>query len=181
MSLLEWFRDKRRLARPPADAVDRMDAGERAVSWGYLEGGRSVLATQRGLWVPVDGDGSAAHRRIDWYRVNKATWTGGVLAVVEAAEVAPGVIEDGHTVPLRLTEPRDLPPTVRTRVDQSVAYTTHHPLPPVGGVRVVARRVSGQDGLLWMVRYDEGTDPDDPDVAMLTEAMLADARVAAGG
>ena len=51
---------------------------------------------------------------------------------------------------------RDLPDQVRTRVTRSVAYTTHHPM-PTGGVRVVGRRVSGQNGLSWAVRYDSGT------------------------
>ena len=33
---------------------------------------------------------------------------------------------------------------------------------PGGGVWVVARRLAGRDGLLWQLRFDRGTDRDDP-------------------
>jgi len=60
---------------------------------------------------------------------------------------------------------------VRTRVTRSVAYTAHHPL-PVGGVRVVGRRVSGVDGLSWAVRYDAGTPVDAEPVVQVTRQLV---------
>ena len=57
---------------------------------------------------------------------------------------------------------------------QSVAYTAHHPLPG-GGVRVVGRRVAGVDGAAWHVRYDDGTDAADPEVAASTAELVAEA------
>jgi hypothetical protein len=61
-------------------------------------------------------------------------------------------------VSVNLGDPGDVPATVRERVTKSVAYTAHHPL-PTGGLRVVARRVAGVNGVAWHVRYDDGTDP----------------------
>jgi hypothetical protein len=66
---------------------------------------------------------------------------------------------------------------VRTRVTRSVAYTSHHPL-PVGGVRVVGRRVSGVDGLSWAVRYDSGTPVDAEPVIKVTEDLVTAAQSA---
>jgi hypothetical protein len=59
-------------------------------------------------------------------------------------------------------------------VTRSVAFTAHHPLPS-GGVRVVARRVAGRDGLAWHVRYDDGTDVADPAVLAATAELVAEA------
>jgi hypothetical protein len=61
---------------------------------------------------------------------------------------------------------------VRDRVSRSVAYTRHHDVPG-GGVRVVARRVPGVDGVTWHVRFDEGTDAADPAVAEVTAELVA--------
>jgi hypothetical protein len=40
---------------------------------------------------------------------------------------------------------------------------------------VVARRVPGVDGVTWHVRYDPGTDPDDPAVVSATAELVAEA------
>ena len=47
-------------------------------------------------------------------------------------------------------------------MERTIAYTRHYPLRPAGGVRVVGRRVPGQDGLCWQLVFDSGTDRDDP-------------------
>ena len=66
---------------------------------------------------------------------------------------------------------------MRSRVTRSVAYTMHHPM-PVGGVRVVGRRISGVDGLSWAVRYDSGTPVDLPQVVSVTDELVEQARAA---
>jgi hypothetical protein len=142
-------------------------------------GGGVLVATNRGLWLPVDPPA-----RLGWHEINKATWTGDKL-VVTAARVADGgsgydVVEDLPTVAFPLADPGDLPAEVRARVTRSVGPTTHHPLPGGGGARVVARRVPGVDGLRWTVRYDPGVDHDDPVVRELTEQLVAQARAGAG-
>ena len=149
---------------------------ERVLAWARLIDGRTVIATQHGLWLPA----GAGMRQVPWHLIDKATWRGGVLEVVEADEVEPGVVEDRRPLPLTLAEPRDLPPVVRARVIRSVAYTAHHPLPAGGGVRVVGRRVSGQDGLSWVVRFDRGADRADPAMLAVADELVAQAKGLAG-
>jgi hypothetical protein len=73
-----------------------------------------------------------------------------------------------------LIDPGTMPEQVRSRVTGSVSYTAHHKLPG-GGVRVVARKVSGVDGLTWTARYDPGT-PVTPAVLEETAALVAGIR-----
>jgi hypothetical protein len=93
------------------------------------------------------------------------------------AEVRPdyAVLIDAPVQSYLLLEPGELPDQVRTRVTRSVAYTAHHPL-PVGGVRVVGRRVSGVDGLSWAVRYDAGTPVDAEPVVQVTRELVTAAQ-----
>jgi hypothetical protein len=92
-------------------------------------------------------------------------------ASVEEAE-GYAIMADDAAVEVVLSDPGDVPVRVRERVTRSVAYTRHHPLTPGGGVRVVGRRVPGADGLAWHVRYDEGTDREDPDVRAATAELV---------
>ena len=87
------------------------------------------------------------------------------------------MLVDAPIVSYLLLEPDEVPDQVRTRVTRSVAYTSHHPL-PVGGVRVVGRRVSGVDGLSWAVRYDSGTPVDAEQVVKVTDELVAAAQAA---
>jgi hypothetical protein len=83
---------------------------------------------------------------------------------------------DEDTVSVTLLDPDKVPEQVRARVTKSVAYTSHHPVPG-GGVRIVARRVPGEDGLRWTARYDART-PAAPDVVA---ELVAAARAAITG
>src|SRR5207244_2358439 len=82
--------------------------------------------------------------RVPWHLVDKVTWRGGTLTVTPAVDAGDGVLDEQPSRPVRLDRPRDLPPTVRARVERTIAYTRHYPLRPAGGVRVVGRRVPGQ-------------------------------------
>lgn len=155
-------------ARPPAEARARIEPGERLTAWGLTPDGSAVLSTTRGLLLP---DGS----RYAWHLIHKAVWNEGTLTVVPAVEVAPGVVADGSPFTVELGEPRDLPAEVRTRVTRSVAYSALYPVPG-GAVRVIARRIPGQDGLAWVVRYDSGADIGDPSVRAAAEIYLAEAK-----
>jgi hypothetical protein len=167
----------RRKPRLPADRRPALEPDERVLAWastGEAETAPVVVATNRGLWLP---DGA----RMGWHEIHKAAWSGRELRVTPA-EVAEE--RDGYTVlvdaPVRaylLLDPGELPDQVRTRVTRSVGYTAHYPL-PAGGVRVVGRRVSGQDGLSWAVRYDSGTPVDAEAVVQVTGELVAAARSA---
>ncbi|GAA1722554.1 hypothetical protein [Fodinicola feengrottensis] len=166
--------DRLRARRIPAQAQTLVDPHERVVAWGRTEEGTLVVATTQGLWPPAE-----PRRRLGWHEIHKAGWAEGVLTVIPSDEIDPGVVADGPPLHIRLTDPGDLPPEVRTRVTRSVAYSAHHQL-ATGGVWVVGRRVPMVDGLAWAARYDAGTDYKDPAVrAQVADLIDAAARSAA--
>jgi hypothetical protein len=149
---------------------------ERVLAWALAtaNGGdaSAVVVTTLGLWLP------GVAERLGWHQIHKATWAASKLTVIPAVEVSDAgpyrVMADGAPIVVTLSDPGDVPAKVRDRVTKSVAFTSHHPL-PVGGVRVVGRRVVGSNGLAWNVRYDEGTDVADPDVIGFTAELVAEA------
>ena len=161
--------------RLPADKRPKLDADERVVAWAGATGDDVLVVTNFGLWLPGSSE------RLGWHELHKATWSGRQLALIAAHQVdevdGAAVMEDLPSLVLTLLDPDGVPEQVRVRVNRSVAYTSHHPLPDGGGVRVVARRVSGVNGLHWAVRYDRDTDRSTPGVAEVTGQLLAQARV----
>jgi hypothetical protein len=159
--------DVRPGADHPSDVGVRSDLGSASGSGPDRDGG------------PSDVDGAPGRRgseRIGWHLVDKAVWRGGTLTVIAAEDPGDGVLVELPPRSVRLAEPRDLPPTVRARVERSIAYTRHHKLAPAGGVRVVGRRVPGRDGLSWQLVFDAGTDRNDPLLRVQTDELLAAAR-----
>lgn len=140
------------------------------------EPAQAVVVTTLGLWLP-------GRPRLGWHQIHKATWSGARLTVIPSVPVGEpvpmdgagtyAVLADDEPVTVALAEPDEVPAEVRTRVTRSVTYTAHHSLPSGGGVRIVARRVPGVDGLAWHVRYDEGTPVEDPEVAAATTDLVA--------
>lgn len=149
---------------PPAVALAKLDGDERVVSWGDTAVGHVVLATQRGLWWPHGED----LRLIGWQHISKAVWRDGVLAVVEADVVDDMMMIDRAAVTVELSVPRNLPPTVRARVEANIVRSEVAAVAG-GAARFVARKVPGEDGLRWWVRLDTGT----PDTAQLRSALAA--------
>jgi hypothetical protein len=170
-----FHRRKLPAARRPA-----LDRDERVIAWAGSSSAAApdavVVATNLGLWLPGVGE------RLGWHEVHKATWSEPTLTVTAAEQVGEGegyrVMADLPAVEVTLADPDEVPRRVRERVTRSVAHSAHHELPGGGGVRVVARRVPGVDGLSWNVRYDEGTDPDAEEVAEATAELVA--RTAGG-
>jgi len=167
----------KRRPKLPADRRPPLDRDERVLAWASVsDGDRVVVVTNHGLWLPDD------EQRLGWHDVHKVTWSGRELTVTPAELVEERddyrVLADRPVRTYLLLEPRDVPHQVRTRVTRSVAYTAHHQLDG-GGVRVVARRVSGVNGLTWTVRYDPGTDAGDEAVVAETGRLVAAARHAA--
>jgi hypothetical protein len=168
-----------RRLRAPAGLRSLLAENERLLAMAE-DGPAAVAATQFGLWLPVRLDpaqadpGGAAQgdsgdlaqadsglatpgwRRIGWDQVVKATWDEGGLQVVEGVLDERGVVTDLPMLTLRLAEPRNLPAVVKTRVEASIARWEQVRVPGGTG-RIVARRRSGTDGLLWTARLDSGT------------------------
>jgi hypothetical protein len=143
----------RRRERPPAQLTALLERDERLVSWARTDDDPGAVgATTVGLWVP-SGDG---YRRIGWERIDKVVWREGALTLIEAEVVDGLLLRDKPALTLELPEPRDLPPTVRRRVEASVARSEVLPVDG-GAARFVARRVPRRDGVSWWARLEPGT------------------------
>jgi hypothetical protein len=164
----------RRRPKLPAALRPDLETDERILAWAAISDSAVLVATNRGLWLPDSG-------RLGWHEIHKAAWSGRELRVTpaEVAQERDGyaVLVDAPVVAYLLLDPGELPDQVRTRVTRSVAYTTHYPL-PVGGVRVVGRRISGKDGLSWAVRYDSGTPVDLEQIQAVTDELVGAAKQA---
>jgi hypothetical protein len=136
---------------PPADVLTALPKGERVLSWASGESGEVVLATPRGLWWPH----AEGPRLIGWEHVDKAVWRDGQLTVTQADVVDDVLLVDRAPQTVALSVPRDLPATVRKRVESNVVRSE---LRSVGGglARFVARRIPGRDGVVWWVRLEAG-------------------------
>jgi hypothetical protein len=152
-------------------AVEKLMAkDDRVVSWAQA-GPDVVVATRLGLWWPDP----AGQRLIGWESITKATWDAGRLTVIEAEIIDDLYLLDRRPVTIELTTTRDLPPTVRKRVELSVAQSELVDLPSGQG-RFVARRVPNRDGLAWWCRLESGAvdDPETHEVVVdILEALRA--------
>lgn len=166
MSLLARLRRD----RPPAEVAGALEPGDLLLTWAATDDG-FLVASRCGLRLPDA-------RLLPWHRIDRAAWRDGVMQLTEAVEVEPGVMDPQPPMTICVAEPRNLPPVVQTRVTQSVAHTSRHALPGGGAVRVVARRVVGQDGLEWSLRYESGADRFDDAVREPAEHLLSEIRAA---
>lgn len=156
--------------RPPPEVVALLDAEDRVLSWADVDGGAVVLASRRGLWWP-EPDGP---RLIGWQVVDKAIWRDGSLTVIEAEVIDDLLLVDKPARTVRVDKPRDMPPTVRKRVEANVVYSQLHEISGGSGL-FVGRRVPGRDGLVWWVRLEPGT-VDTPEVRQQAREIIADLR-----
>jgi hypothetical protein len=167
-----------RRERPPAEVLRLLEREERPAGWADLAGGGVALATPLGLWLPAQ-DG---YQRTPWHLIDKATWHPPRVVLTVAGEDGTldgaAILAEQPPRTLSLAAARDLPRQVRDRVTRSIRHSAHHALLPGGGVWVVARRPAGRDGLLWQLRFDPGTDRDDPLLREQTARLLAATRQA---
>ncbi|WP_375504610.1 hypothetical protein [uncultured Jatrophihabitans sp.] len=161
-----------RRAKPPAAVLALLDDGERLLAWGDTDADTVVAATSFGLWWPF----AEGARRVPWQQVDKVVWRDSVLALTEADIVDDELLVDRRPVYLTLTVPRDLPPTIRRRVEANIVRTELLSVPG-GAVRFVSRRRPGQDGTVWWARLEPGTRATEEILASIS-ARLAILRAA---
>lgn len=173
--MLGLFRKRSKL---PAERRPAFDRDERVLAWAPTSADDTVIATNLGLWW--------GGVRTGWHEIDKVTWDGSVLVVIPAVITHERdgytVIADGTPVRFVLADPDHLPNQVRLRVTNSVSYPVHYELPGdeqgagCGTLWLAGRRVPGIDGLTWVVRYDQGTDGEDPAVVAATDELVAATR-----
>jgi hypothetical protein len=118
--------------------------------------------------------------RIPWEEIERADWDSETsrLRVVEVGSWG----QERATHVFTLTEPGRMLELVRERVTASVVLSRHVAVRGRRGVRVVARRAPhGDHPIGWFFEYDEGVDPDDPEVQLVADEALAAARTDVGG
>lgn len=162
------MRFRLRREAPPAGLPLR--AGEKVLAWCRATDGSVVAGTRDALLLDVDGG-----TRIPWEEVQAADWDqdSETLRVTEVGTW--GHVRAAHE--FTVSEPGLLLELVRERVTASVVLQRHVPVRGRRGVRVIARRAPGRhDPLFWMFEFDEGVDPDDPEVRAAADAALAEMR-----
>jgi hypothetical protein len=141
---------------------------DRRLAWAVTEDGLALVASPTCLHV--------GEEQIAWEQVEKVGWADPVLRITEIAEV-----EGTGTVHLwELAEDHHLAENVRERVTASVAWSDLRALQPEGKVRLVGRRVPGEELLTWQVVWQAGTDPSDPFLRAQVEAHLDGLRKSIG-
>lgn len=143
-----WQRIFKRRPPVPESAQRYLEKDERSLAWAQAVTGQVVVATPRGVHVV----GDKAHRLVPWHEISKATWGERWLTVIESRVVQGSQIADERPWRLQFDEPGGVPPVLRRRVESAVVVSSRYPL--AGGVLIVGRKVTGQDGLLWQYRLD---------------------------
>jgi hypothetical protein len=161
-----------RREEPPAELTNALAKDERVVSWADTEDGEVIAVTPRGLWWPDP----AGPRLMPWQHIDKVVWRDGRLIVIEADVDDDLLLVDRPAVSAVLTTPRDLPPTVRKRVEANIVKTELATVTG-GAVRFVARRQPGRDGVTWWARLEPGT-PDSAELRSAVRARLETLRAA---
>src|SRR5205085_4204178 len=98
------------------ELVALLERDERVVSWADTTDDTVVAATPKGVWWP----GPDGPRRIPWQHVDKVTWRDGTLTLIEAEVVDDTLLVDRPPITVTLVKPRDLPPTIRKRVEANI-------------------------------------------------------------
>ena len=152
----------------PAEARDvlPLHPRERLLAVARLADGSWVAATPRALVLPG--------RRVDWSTVAHAEWSDERSQLRVDQMRTAGAEAETHR--LVLDEPGRVPEVVRDRVTSSIVASRHTPVEGRAGVRVVARRVPGEDELQWQVVVDRGLDPADPRVQAASHTAVSDLR-----
>jgi hypothetical protein len=153
----------RRRTPPRVDVVP----GEAVLAWAETPAGVVLAGTREAVYL--DG------YRLPWEQVEAANWDrdSELLRISEVGRW--GEPRREHT--FVLPEPVRFLQLVRERVTASVVLQRHVAVAGGRGLRVVARRAPRGDGpLAWFFEYDEGVDPDDPQVRAAAEAALRAAQ-----
>jgi hypothetical protein len=145
--------------------------GEKVLAAATGDDGTVLAGTRDAFYVVAGGE----TRRVPWEQVEAADWDRDTDTFRLSEVGSWGEERPVHTA--TLTDPGRLLELVRERVTASVVLQRHVTLGRRRGLRVIARRApSGGGGVLWVYEYDEGVDPDDPEVRAAAGEALELAR-----
>lgn len=132
------------------EQVRTLKTEERRLAWGLTTDDLPLVATASSLYLGEES--------LPWTQVERISWKPSTLTVVEMAEVE----GTGRTRSFVLAQDAKLAETIQARVTSSVAWSDRRALHPAGAVRLVGRRVPGEELLTWQLVFEQGTDPHDP-------------------
>lgn len=147
-----------RLRREKPPAPVRAVGG--VLAWAATEDGWLVGTRAELVHVPAEGQPV----RLPWWEVHAADWSQDEETLTVAGLGAFRVHDAGLLLQL-----------VRERVQASIVLQRHHPVHGRHGFRVVARR-RPDGGIVWLVEYDAGVDPDAPGTVRAVRDALRQAR-----
>jgi hypothetical protein len=155
-----------------AQVPDRALAAAEAVDGTWLVGTRAELV----LIAPTAGGPVPATTRIPWERIEDADWNrdDSQLRFSEVGRF--GERRPSYVFTMPEAEPGPLLQLIRERVTASVVLQRGHLVSGKRGFKVIGRRSPVGGPITWMHEYDEGVDPDDPQVAAAAAAVLQRAR-----
>ena len=149
--------------------------GEKVLAHGRAQDGTWLLGT-RTRFVVVPDQGEVAS--IPWERVEDAAWEldATTLTVSEIGEYG----ERRPSYVFVLEDPALLLQLVRERVTASIVLQRRVPVRGKLGLTVIGRRSPVGGEVAWMHAYDAGLDPSDPEVVVVADLALAQARAEVG-
>lgn len=156
-----------KLSRVPA-SVRALPVLERRLAWGVCVDGTALVVTAHAFY----GGGL----RLPWVEIQRAGWAAPVLTVVETSEVEGA----GAVHVFEVAEDRQLAEAVQACMTSSVAWSDLRGLGSVGSVRLVGRRVPGQELLTWQQVWAPGTDRHDPALRTRVDEWVLELRKTIG-
>lgn len=163
----------RRSSLPP-EVVARVDG--RALAFAESVDGAWVVGTRSTLVVVA----AEVVHRIAWERIEGAHWDRDTSQLRFSEVGRFGEPRPAYSFTMPDTEPSALLQLIRERVTASVVLQRGRYVAGKRGLKVIGRRSPLGGPISWMHEYDEGIDPDDPEVAAAAEALLAQARADVG-
>jgi hypothetical protein len=158
----------------PPDVAGRVDG--RPLAAAESTDGTWVVGTRTALVVV--GAGEARH--LPWERIEGAHWErdSSRLRVSEVGRY--GEPRPAYSFTMPEAEPAELLQLIRERVTASVVLQRGQVVDGKRGLKVIGRRSPVGGPIAWMHEYDDGIDPDDPQVAAVAAALLEQARADVG-
>ena len=149
--------------------------GERVLARATGEDGTTLAGTRDAFYVVRDETST----RVVWEQVESADWDRDTQRFRLREVGSWGQVRREHVV--TIAEPGRLLELVRERVTASVVLQTRVPLDGRRGLLVIARRAPrGDRPVEWVFEYDEGVDPNAPEVVAAAREALEVARQEVG-
>ncbi|HEX2893813.1 MAG TPA: hypothetical protein VHO29_07405 [Marmoricola sp.] len=165
---------KLRRSTLPPEVAARVDG--RPLASAQAADGTWIVGTRAALVLV----GAGSSHPIPWERLEGAHWDRD-SSRLRCSEVGRfGEPRPAYSFTMPETEPSALLQLIRERVTASVVLQRGRTIAGKRGLKVIGRRSPVGGPIAWMHEYDEGIDPDDPEVVAAAQVLLEQARADVG-